>query len=50
MFNIHKLILRKNHQPYNSSEIEFIVKSYLTGNINNEDMTLWLKKQYLIME
>lgn len=44
MFDIHKLILKKNnHQPYKSSELEFIVKSYLTGQINNEDMTLWLK-------
>ncbi|MAV93649.1 MAG: thymidine phosphorylase [Candidatus Marinimicrobia bacterium] len=44
MFDIHNLILKKkNHQPYNSSELEFIVKSYLTGHINNDDMTSWLK-------
>ena len=44
MFDIHKLILKKNnHQPYKSSELEFIVKSYLTGHINNDDMTSWLK-------
>ena len=44
MFDIRNLILKKkNHQPYNSSELEFIVKSYLTGHINNDDMTSWLK-------
>lgn len=45
MLDIQKLINnKKNNKFHNSTEINFIVKSYLNDQINNEDMTLWLKE------
>ena len=45
MLDIQKLINnKKNNKFHNSTEINFIVKSYLNDKINNEDMTLWLKE------
>ena len=45
MLDIQKLINdKKINKFHNSKEINFIVKSYLNDNINDQDMAAWLKE------
>jgi len=45
MIDFLKLIkYKRNNKFYNSKEISFIVQSYLNDNIDEENMTLWLKE------
>tara|TARA_B100001142_G_scaffold60536_1_gene59578 strand:+ start:24938 stop:26161 length:1224 start_codon:yes stop_codon:yes gene_type:complete len=45
MLDIKKLINNKKiNQFHNSKEINFIVKSYLSDKINDQDMAAWLKE------
>ncbi|MAX30041.1 MAG: thymidine phosphorylase [Candidatus Marinimicrobia bacterium] len=45
MLDIQKLINNKKiNQFHNSKEINFIVKSYLSDKINDQDMAAWLKE------
>ena len=45
MLDIQKLINNKiNNKTHDSTEINFIVSSYLKNKITNQDMALWLKE------
>ena len=45
MLNIKDLILdKKKNNSHNSSEIDFIISSYLKNKISDQDMTDWLKE------
>ena len=45
MLDIQKLINNKiNNKTHDSTEINFIVSSYLKNKITNKDMALWLKE------
>ncbi len=47
MFDINTLIHDKlNSNPHKDDEINFIINSYLSNNISDEDMTKWLKAVY----
>lgn len=47
MLDIKKLINnKKNNQFHDSKEINFIVNSYLQGQVNDEEMTSWLKQVF----
>ena len=47
MFDINTLIHDKlNSNPHKDDEINFIINSYLSNNISDEDMTKWLKAIY----
>ncbi len=44
MFNINMLVNDKaSHKEHSSSEIDYIVNSYLTDKISDNEMTSWLK-------
>jgi len=45
MLDIQKLINNKiNNKTHDSTEINFIISSYLKNKITNKDMALWLKE------